>query len=326
MRQRTAPAVLLAAVLTVAGLLATVPPAAGDDVFLTNGRVFEGVVAEVQRYADKADRVAIRLPGGTISIPAHRVDRIVRDETALERFLERRDALTAEPGGGSAAAWVELARWARVQGLDSGYRQAARRAADLDPRAPGLAPLMRHLGLLFDDSADRWLSEEQIMRRRGYVQFQDTWVTPEQRAAALARTAEAAARQREARDDARRDAVLLAMASALADEARAERTGGTGYASQPVTLGTSAGFWVPAAPFAHHDRRHHADPQHDKAHRGGDRHHAGPDRGRDHPAARRHGGGSNRGSFRASDWIPGRLNPGAAPPPGTLSGRTARDR
>lgn len=325
MRQRTAPAVLLAAVSTVAGLLAA-PPAAGDDVFLTNGRVFEGVVAEVQRYADKADRVAIRLPGGTISIPAHRVARIVRDETALERFLERRDALTAEPGGGSAADWAELARWARDHGLDSGYRQAARRAADLDPRAPTLAPLMRDLGLLFDDSADRWLSEEQIMRRRGYVQFQDTWVTPEQRAAALARAAEAAVRQREAANDARRDAVLLAMASALADEARAERTGGAGYASQPVTLGTSAGYWVPVVPFAHHGRRHHADRHDGEAHRGGDRHRAAPDRGRDRPATRRHGDGSNRGSFRASDWLPGRLNPGAAPPPGSLTGRAARDR
>lgn len=319
MRQRTVPAVLLALVLTAAGLLVA-PPATGDDVYLTNGRVFEGVVAEVQRYADRPDRVAIRLPGGTISMPAGRVARIVHDETALEVFLARRDALTAGTGGGSASDWVELARWARDHGVDSGYRQAARRAADLDPGAPGLAPLMRHLGLLYDESADRWLSEEELMRRRGYVQFQGSWVTPEQRAAVLARAAEAAARERAARDDARRDAVLLAMASALADDE--DTSTGTGYARQPVVVGASAGYWVPVAPVTHRGRPHGDPGRHDH----GAGREAAPDRGRQRPAPQLHGDRHNRGTFRASDWIPGRLNPGAAPPPGTLTGGTARPR
>jgi len=314
------PAAVAAALLLAA--FATAPlPAAADDVHLTNGRSFENVVAEVV-----GDRVAIRLASGVIRIPKSKVARIDRRETDLERYLDRRHALVARRG--SAAEWLELARWARDHDLATGYQESARRAADLDPDLEGLAPLMRDLDLLYDEAADRWLSEDQIMQRRGYVRYDGAWVTAVERADAMARAAEAELRRLEGRRDASRDQALVQLATTArvqAETARAEsdsRRAGAGYAATPFVYYTS-GYWAPVYPVAA--------GQAGGAGTGGDG--AVEDSGQGHhptprPQSRPLGASSHRGSFdngfRASDWIPGRLNPGAAAPPGRLSGSTAR--
>jgi hypothetical protein len=61
---------------------------------------------------------------------------------------------------------------------------------------------------------------------------------------------------------------------------------------------------------------HGHDHGHDRGGRGGH------DDGGTAPPAQ-HTRPANGGGFRASDWIPGKLNPGAAPPPGRISA-TAR--
>jgi hypothetical protein len=159
----------LAAVL--AGAIAA--PLLADDVLLKNGRSFEGVIA----VAD-GERVAIRLPGGVIVLPMAQVARIDSRASAFEEYLSRRDQLRR--GGAGAAAWLELARWARRQSLDQGAREAALVAADLEPRLAGLEPVLRAYGYAFDAELERWITYEDAMRRRGFVQVAGRWLSREE--------------------------------------------------------------------------------------------------------------------------------------------------
>lgn len=295
-------AVLLRTGVAALALLAAAVPAAADDVYLTNGRVFEDVVAH-----DEGERVAIRMPHGLIRIPAARVARIERAETPLAELLRRQAELDAMPGRGRAEAWVELALWARDHGLATAYRQSATVAATLDPRAPGLAPLMRDLDLHFDEASDRWMSEEELMGRRGYVRYDGAWVTPQERSAAVALSAEAEARRAEARADARRDRALVDLAAAV--RTQAETQAAESRRRDPFDT---------AVPFAYYAPGWWVVPGHGH-HHGGGRH----DDGGAAPPPQQEGT-ANAGRFRHSDWIPGRLNPRAAPPPGRITSATAR--
>ena len=285
------------------------PPAGADDVHLTNGRAFYGVVAEVQ-----GDKVAIRLPDGIIRLPANRVARIERSETRLEQYLLRRHALSERQA--PAADWLELARWARDEGFNTAYRESARRAADLDPQADGLKPLMRDLGWVFDPAADRWLDETVVMQRRGLVRYDGAWVTPAEQAAARTRSAEADAIRLDAQRQAWRDAAELALAARrLAVEERQADQVPT-YAAAPV-VSYGIGFWAPplVVDRGGHHRRHDDGKQVRPPRR-----HQPPAQTR--PSGDRHNHGGMQ-PFRASDWLPGKLSTGAAPPPGRL-GPTAR--
>lgn len=298
------------------------PPALADDVHLTNGRAFYGVVAQVQ-----GEKVAIRLPDGIIRLPLSHVARIERAETRLEEYVERRHALTGRRA--PAADWIELALWARDQGFNTAYREAARRAADLDPQAAGLKPVMRDLGWIYDDVTDRWLDETVAMQRRGLVRYDGAWVTPAERASAMARTSEAATLRYEAEQRAQRDAAELRLErQRLERQEDADRESDAGYAAVPV-VAYGVGYWGPPLVTPRHGHGGHGGG----GHQGGDT--AGPHPPRSHlpPPVEGSTGGHNRGGmqrhqqvqtpFRASDWLPGKLGTGAAPPPGRL-GPTAR--
>lgn len=173
-------------------------PALADDVHLTNGKTFEGVIAE-----ETETRVLIRMPGGQLTLPKSQVARIERSDSDFGEYLRRRSAVER---GGTAAEWLELARWARANGLEHGTREAALRAAELDPGIEGLAPLLSRFGYVFEREAGRWMTHEESMRRRGFVLAEGEWVSRE----------EAAARRR-AREE------QLASANAEREAARAAR-------------------------------------------------------------------------------------------------------
>lgn len=315
LRRHAGHLVKLSAPLTLAALLLPLlapVPALGDNVYLTNGRVFEDVLARVE-----GDRVAIRLPHGLIRIPAAKVSRIVEQDTPLATFLRRKADLASQPDGGAASDWIDLARWVRDRDLASAYREAATTAASRDPRAEGLEPLMRELGLLFDEGIERWVTEGELMRRRGFVPYDGAWVTPSERAESERRIAEAHTRRIEAQRTRQRDRALADMASALRTEAetRARESSPHRTARHGIPLGHVyywPGVWVP--PQGHRGRTAGDGSRGDGA--DGD---ANP--GHRSPGAQR--GRRNTGTFRASDWIPGRLNPRAAAPPGSLISRSS---
>lgn len=172
-----------------------------DVVHLTNGRTMEGVVLE-----ESAEQVRLRLPFGEIGLPAASVSVIERGPSALEEYLQRRRALRKDQG--TAVHWLELAQWAYSQGLDHNAREATMVAARLDPGLPGLRPLMTALGYEYEPNLAVWLSHDETMRRRGYVQSQGRWLSPAEAEIARRYQEEAAARELERR---RRDRVARAL-------------------------------------------------------------------------------------------------------------------
>lgn len=181
-------------------------PATADTVHLVNGNAFEGVIAEVT-----ATQVRIVMPGGQLSLPKSAVARVEQGEAPWAEFLEREQELRRDPKA-AARDWLELARWAQQKNLAQGIREAALRAADLNPALDGLEPLLRSVGFVYDRELERWIPYADAMRRRGFVLAGGVWISraeqeARQRAADLRelefrrRRAEASEAARAARTD-----------------------------------------------------------------------------------------------------------------------------
>jgi hypothetical protein len=197
---RTGPLAALA--LGIAAAL----PAAADTVYLTNGNSFEGVIAEVTDA-----QVRIVMPGGQLSLPRSAVVRVEAGEAPWAEYLAREKALRRDPKA-TAHEWLELARWAKARGLNQGVRDAALRAAEIDPDAEGLEPLLRGVGYVYDRELERWIPYADSMRRRGFVLAHGVWISRAEHEARLRaaerqeqerrqRVAEAIERARSARTD-----------------------------------------------------------------------------------------------------------------------------
>jgi muconolactone delta-isomerase len=180
-------------------------PLRADDVYLTNGRSFKGVIAEVGET-----QVTIRMPVGEIGIPRSQVARVETSESAYAEYLRRKGEIRRAED--KAGAWLELAKWAKANGLAQSAREAALAAAELDPKREGLAPLLRSSGYTLDTQLDRWIPYAEAMRRKGLVHAQGEWITREEYAARERERREAgerrAAAEAERRAKARSEAVL----------------------------------------------------------------------------------------------------------------------
>jgi hypothetical protein len=195
---------LLSALLLV--LLAQSPGFA-DTVYLTNGRSFEGVIAEVTDAA-----VKIQMPGGSLSLPRSHVLRVDKSESDFAEYLKRKAEL--QRSGAGAEDWLKLARWSKSQGLEQGTREAALAAADLDPHVTGIASLLRSYGYVLDAQLERWIPYADSMRRKGLVPWNGQWITGEEHAARLRAQQEEIAQR-----NAERAAVRAAQATRAAREA-----------------------------------------------------------------------------------------------------------
>lgn len=239
-------------------VLGAIAPAAADTVHLRNGRAYEGVIAE-----RTVEGVRIQLAFGHLVLPADQVVAVEKSDSPLAAYLSRKADLAARPGT-SPAQWLALARWAKANDLAQGVREAATLAAELDPRLPGLDPLLRPFGLVFDEAAGRWLPFEEAMARRGLVRFEGEWITVAEQRLRLAERQRERALAAEEATSRRLAAVAAAMLAREEREARREAEAGTvalpwNYA--PVTLGwavpgvvvvTHGGFLHP-----HHPRPPH---------------------------------------------------------------------
>ncbi len=233
-----APAVLLAVVFTSALALA-------EDVVLKNGRVFRGVVATVDN-----GMVHIEMPGGALGFPVSAVLRIDASSAAYRQYMERRAALRGATA--TATQWLDLAQWAKAQGLDGAAREAALAAARLEPQAPGLQALLGELGFVFDREQGAYLPFEEEMARQGRVFYAGAWVTSAERAAREGAAADARERTR-----ARREALAAEEpADSAVAEARGDDSETLGYGIPLGTLGSGyygSPVWVPG--FGRHGGR-----------------------------------------------------------------------
>lgn len=159
---------LLAGVLT----LATSGAGAADDVYLTNGGVFQGV--ETSRTET---HVVVRLQIGQLRLPVGQVVRVVERETPYVVYAERKAELLAN--GAAAEEFVALARWAVHHSLEAEWREAALIAARLDPGTAGIETLMAEMSYQHDAELG-WIPHSQAMERRGLVEVGGEWVSPEE--------------------------------------------------------------------------------------------------------------------------------------------------
>jgi hypothetical protein len=237
---------------------ALLPIAAGaDSVHLKNGQIFEGVEAVVSE-----DHVRIDLPIGSMRLPMSKVARIEEVDSTLGEYRAREFQLGRERR--DAAGWLELAQWARSRDFEQGMTKAALIAARLDPELEALDPLMAQLDYLYDEGAREWVPYDDAMRRRGLVEDQGEWVTPdEKRERSQARTEVIAEAPRSRADD-HLDKALDILAEAVA---KPDEPSNTTVVVQP-NMGWGGGFgffpgFVPGAfvgPVLHEPGIHSALP------------------------------------------------------------------
>ena len=197
------------ALLSIAGLLQA------DVVHLKNGRSMEGVVLE-----ESPDQVMLQLAFGEIGLPRSSISRIERGESALAEYLGQREVLVEQ--GATAGEWLALAQWACANHLDHSCREAALMAARFDPGLAGLEPLMQEFGYVFDQQLAIWMPFDEMMRRRGYVQSGDRWLSPTE---ALAKRRSQEEEERNRQEQQRQDRLARAVEMmALARLAEAEES------------------------------------------------------------------------------------------------------
>jgi len=230
--------------IAVISLLALSPSLAhADSVFLKSGGEVKGEVVE-----QRADAVVLEVGPGRITVPMKNVARIVSSTTDLGLYHARATALASRDVPG----WLSLAAWARKHDLATQARDAYEHVLAVDPMNADA-----HLALGNVRLGDRWVSGAEANRARGLVEFEGTWMTPEERqlrfeeraAADQERQAmrEGDARAREAEARARE---ATARAEAAEADARQARDGQAADSGIPLGYGYGVGYGLgPYNPF-----------------------------------------------------------------------------
>jgi hypothetical protein len=178
-----------------------------DDVFLSGGGRLSGVIVE-----RTAGSITLDVGPGRVTLPMTRVNRVVARTGDLAVYRQRAAQLLPD----NVAGWVALARWAEEHDLLTQARAGYAYVLTLDPENAAA-----HRGLAHVWTGERWGTLEESYLARGFVQYEGSWVTPDERRAiveermamaaaererveAAARTREAEARARVAEAEARR--------------------------------------------------------------------------------------------------------------------------
>jgi hypothetical protein len=147
-------------------------PAFADEVYLKGGGRFSGQIVE-----QTTDSVTVDIGGGYLTAPMSTVVRIVKGVSPLEEYRARAATIPE----GDAEAWRELARWAQSKTLSS---QAWEAYSQVVAILPDDDEANRALGRVLLNG--RWVTEEESYQARGYVKFENQWMTPAERQAILA--------------------------------------------------------------------------------------------------------------------------------------------
>jgi hypothetical protein len=206
--------------IAVVSLLVLAPAlSSADSVFLKNGGEIKGEIVE-----QREDAIVMEVGPGRLTVPRRNVARVVRSTTDLGVFNARAVALSP----GDVEGWLDLAFWAQSRDLGTQAREAFAHVLAIDPRNRAA-----HLGLGHVLIGDRWLERDDANRARGLVEFQGTWMTPDERRELIdEQRADAEERRiiREAESRAREAEARVREAEARARTAEAEAR----VADQPV--------------------------------------------------------------------------------------------
>jgi hypothetical protein len=145
--------------------------AAADEVHLVGGGRVSGEVVD-----ERSDAVVIEVAAGRITLPRHRIERVVRGTSALAEYRARAARLAA----GDVEGWMALGEWARANDLLTQARAAFEHVLRVSPSHGGAHAAIGHVAV-----NGRWMTPDESYRARGYVQFEGSWVRPEERQAII---------------------------------------------------------------------------------------------------------------------------------------------
>ena len=167
------------------GMAAALVPglAAADVIVLKAGGRIEGEVVE-----QRPDRVVIDVPAGRVTLPRTLIERTIVGSSSLTEFRAR----AARLADGDVDGWLALADWARAHELTTQSRQAYEHVLWIQPLNAGAHQALGHVFV-----SGHWLTQDDAYRARGFVQFEGSWVSPEERQAMLEERAAYAAERRE---------------------------------------------------------------------------------------------------------------------------------
>ncbi len=161
MRRRAAGLALL---LTTVALAAMAGLAGAQDVIWKNdGGKLRGRIIREGRAG-----VTIETPGGTYTVPHDQIARLEREADVFRELEDRRAKLRAS----DLAGWLELGTWAQNQGL---YPQAIDCFHEVLRIEPDHADARWELG--YRRHEGKWLTEGEYFEARGYVRWEDRWVS-----------------------------------------------------------------------------------------------------------------------------------------------------
>jgi hypothetical protein len=171
---------------------------------LTNGGVLEGNARR------EGDLVYIETPSGRITLPATKVECIVKRPTLLDDFNKRFSTIDRKAPD-AAKAFADLGTWCTEKGLKNQAETCFKRALDTDPENE-----VARKGLGYEKYHGRWMTPKEVRRAQGLVKHGDAWVTPEAKADLVRLEAEATLE----RARAEKERARLARAEAELQEAR----------------------------------------------------------------------------------------------------------
>ncbi|HBP18080.1 MAG TPA: hypothetical protein DEA08_09845 [Planctomycetes bacterium] len=160
MRRSSTIALLLALLLIPAALLAQ------DVIYKTDGGRLRGkIVADTPRY------VKIKTLGGVYTVPRADIARIEREGDVQQTFERRRDKLR----GTDAKGWYALGVWAQDQGLHPQAVDCFHKTIQIDRDHEDARWELGYRRL-----NGRWVTEADYFSQKGYVRWEDKWVSQEE--------------------------------------------------------------------------------------------------------------------------------------------------
>ncbi|MBI3098354.1 MAG: hypothetical protein HYY93_08960 [Planctomycetes bacterium] len=147
-------------VICAASALARI--AAGDTIYLTDGRKLEGTAIE------HGDTVTVQTPIGSMDFPRAKVLRIEKGLSPSEEYPVRLKKLGASP---TVEHRLALARWCREKKIFREMRAEYEAVLALDPDQ---IEAREALGYVHQDG--RWMTREEAMTAQGFVRYKNEWI------------------------------------------------------------------------------------------------------------------------------------------------------
>ncbi len=171
--------------------------AAADEVQLRNGRKITNCIAK-----QTGDKVSVEIGLGSMVLDGKDVEAIKEGDCPLKEYAAKREAVGSSK---KAADWYALATWCKENGISKHLQPLMQKVIELEPNHE-----MARRALGYTMHQGKWLTQDEVNRERGLVQFEGKWVSPieveltkKKRLMELERKLAAAeAKERKARDDA----------------------------------------------------------------------------------------------------------------------------